>query len=130
MTKHEKGNLKKISQNTWASDMDPEQLLNTLARSLSESHEVLYVDRKNLTILTNWDKFLIQDKLFRNKIHIILFPVRENYTEVVIRNDVEYHSAVQYEKDHTIDIWIPTQDITKDVQTLYTKSKQALHENY
>ena len=120
--------LTRIDKNTWASNLAPHELLAVMARQVSEKYEVLSVDRKNLVVATNWDKFLIRNRLFRNRLHIILFPIKKNYTEIVLRNEVEYHSEVRYTKDKAFDVWVPTQDVTKELYNIFKVTKHALSE--
>jgi hypothetical protein len=88
-----------------------------MSRIISQSYIISAVDRKNMNIQTEWDKFFIDGRLFRNRINITVFPVGNRMTEVVIKNAVEYYSG-SVEKQEQNMAWLPSPDLTDEVNRL------------
>jgi hypothetical protein len=120
--------LKQVDDHTWVSNLPPYELFSLLSRHISKKYEILSLNKKSLTLSTNWDKFVIKGRLFRNKLNITLFPYDRNYTEIVIKNEVEYHSEVKYSAAKSYDVWLPTTDITSELKELFILTKKAVND--
>lgn len=108
--------LTKVDGNVWRSSVDAVQLFNMLSRLLSQNYLLTSVDRKSLTLSTDWDKFFIEGRLFRNRLSISVFPVGHRQTEVVLKNSVEYFSGnPNNPQEMTLANWLPSPDITDEV---------------
>ena len=81
-----------------------------------------------MTLQTDWDKFFIDGRLFRNRIHVSVFPVGPKQTEVVIRNSLEYFSGVSESVADTGSEghWLPSPDITNEVANLVKNTRIQL----
>ena len=108
--------LTNIDGNIWRSGMEPVALFNMASRLLAQRYLISNVDRRSLTISTDWDKFFIEGRLFRNRLSVAVFPVGSRQTEVVIKNIVEYYSGSPNgtEASQVVN-WYPTPDITDEL---------------
>lgn len=109
--------LMNIDGNIWRSGMEPVALFNMVSRLLAQRYLIQNVDRRSLTISTDWDKFFIEGRLFRNRLSVSVFPVGLRQTEVVIKNSVEYYSGSPNapEANNSVVNWYPTPDITDEL---------------
>ncbi len=109
--------LTNIDGNIWRSGMEPVALFNMISRLLAQRYLISNVDRRSLTIATDWDKFFIEGRLFRNRLSISVFPVGLRQTEVVIKNTVEYYSGSPNGGEAATSVvnWYPTPDITDEL---------------
>lgn len=109
--------LTNIDGNIWRSGMEPVALFNMISRLLAQRYLIQNVDRRSLTISTDWDKFFIEGRLFRNRLSVSVFPVGLRQTEVVIKNSVEYYSGSPNAADSNNSVvnWYPTPDITDEL---------------
>jgi len=110
-------NLTHIEGNTWRTSFHPNMVFGIMARILSQTYIVSSADRKNLNLQTDWDKFFIDGRLFRNRLSVIVFPVGERQTEVVIKNMVEYYTGNPSKQEENA-AWLPSPDITDEVYKL------------
>jgi hypothetical protein len=77
------------------------------------------VDRRNLSLQTDWDKFFIDGRLFRNRFVVSVFPIGPRQTEVLIRNNLEYFSGAAGQSGSQADgDWLPSPDVTDEVAKL------------
>lgn len=115
--------LIRISDSTYRSHLPPLLVYNMVAKQLSKNYILSSADRKNLSITTDWDKFFIEDRLFRNRMSVTVFPVANRMTEVVIKNNVEYFSG-QVHDSSTDNSWLPSPDVTDEVQRLVSNTNR------
>ena len=109
--------LNRIEGNTWRTAANPAVVYGIMSRLLSQSYIIASVDRKNLNIQTDWDKFFINGRLFRNRMSVTVFPVGSRQTEVVIKNAVEYYTGSMAKEDENT-AWLPSPDLTDEVKKL------------
>jgi hypothetical protein len=123
--------LTRIEGNTWRTLAHPAIIFRIMFRLLSQNYVITSLDKKNFTLQTDWDKFFIDGRLFRNRMSVMVFPVGSRQTEVVVKNIVEYFAG-NSTKDEII-TWLPTPDITDEIQKLVeqTNKQTALvtHQN-
>ncbi|MES2615402.1 MAG: hypothetical protein V4591_08305 [Bdellovibrionota bacterium] len=126
--------LSRIEGNTWRTAANPVVVYGIIARLLSQSYIISSVDRKNFNIQTDWDKFFIDGRLFRNRMSVTVFPVGKSQTEVVIKNSVEYYTGTLAKQEENM-AWLPSPDLTDEVnklventdrQTAFAYSQQGL----
>lgn len=85
-----------------------------LLRQLSSNYILLSSDPRAMSVQTDWDKFFLGGRLFRNRLSVTLFQVSGGESEVLVNNKVEYFRSPD-ERTGTEDAdWIPTQDITNE----------------
>ena len=114
-----RSDLVKIEGNTWRTAVPATRVFSLIGRALSQTYLVSRVDRRNLTVQTEWDKFFIDGRLFRNRVVVSVFPVGPRQTEVVIRNNLEYFSGTPGRpEDMSESAWLPSPDITDEVVRL------------
>ncbi|KAB8033776.1 hypothetical protein [Fluviispira multicolorata] len=111
-------NLTHIEGNTWRTAAHPALVFSIMARLLSQNYIISSVDRKNFNLQTDWDKFFIDGRLFRNRISIMVFPVGPRQTEVIAKNIVEYYSGNPNSKLEENTAWLPSPDITDEISKL------------
>lgn len=113
------GELVKVEGNTWRTALPATRVFSLLGRSLSQNYILSRVDRRNLSLQTDWDKFFIDGRLFRNRFVVSVFPVGPRQTEVLIRNTLEYFSGAAGQPGSQTDgDWLPSPDITDEVAKL------------
>lgn len=110
--------LNKIDGNTWRTSAHPAMVFGIMARILSQAYIINSVDRKNFNLQTDWDKFFIDGRLFRNRMSVMVFPVGPRLTEVVVKNIVEYYTGNPNNKLEENSAWLPSPDLTNEVQKL------------
>jgi|GEM_PF-647461 len=121
------GELQKVEGNTWRTSVPATRLFSLLGRSLSHNYLLSRVDRRNLTVHTEWDKFFIDGRLFRNRLIVSVFPVSARQSEVVIRNNLEYFSGSPGKsEDMGESAWLPSPDITDEVTRLVDSVNQQI----
>lgn len=119
--------FKQVSSSAWRCKVPADQLFPLVARHLSGSYILAKTDAGSRTIVTEWDKFFIGSRLFRNKISINLFPVSPLETELLIMNKLEYFQQNSERQAFGESDWIPTQDITNERAQLVESLSQQLH---
>ncbi len=109
--------LVNVEGNTWRTTAPATRVFSLAGRALSQTYVLSRVDRRNLTLQTDWDKFFIDGRLFRNRLVVTVFPVGPRQTEVVIRNALEYQGAVAgRDTEASEGAWLPSPDITDEVE--------------
>lgn len=106
-----------VNGNTWRTQAPPDMVYGIMARLLSQSYIMSGADRKNFTLQTDWDKFFIEGRLFRNRMSVMVFPVGPRQTEIVIKNTVEYYTGGAGQKEEG-ELWLPSPDVTDEVVKL------------
>lgn len=110
--------LTHIEGNTWRTSAHPAMVFGIMSRIISQSYIISALDRKNFNLQTDWDKFFIDGRLFRNRISVMVFPVSPRQTEVVVKNIVEYYTGGQSTKPEENTAWLPSPDITDEINKL------------
>lgn len=110
--------LAQIDGNTWRTSAHPAMVFGIMSRLLSQSYIISSMDRKNFNIQTDWDKFFIDGRLFRNRISIMVFPVGPRQTEVIVKNIVEYFTGSPNAMKDDNNTWLPSPDITDEIKKL------------
>jgi hypothetical protein len=105
----------KVENNVWRTSLSAQQAYQAVSRVIAQNYIIAQTDRSQLTISTEWDKFFIDGRLFRNRVNASVFPVSSRATEIVIRNSVEYYAADNKSSDIREANWFPTPDITDEV---------------
>ena len=106
----------KVEGNVWRTAMDPRLVYQMTTRALSRSYIINSADKRNLSISTDWDKFFVEGRLFRNRMNVTVFSIGTRQTEIIIKNTVEYYSgSPQNPIDVTASQWLPSPDITDEV---------------
>ncbi len=119
--------FKQITPTAWRTRVPAVQLFPLIVRSLSESYIVRKSDNRIMTVQTDWDKFFLGGRLFRNRLSVSLFQVSRQEAELVINNKVEYFQQESENKAFGESDWIPTQDITNEKEQLITSLSHVLH---
>ncbi len=109
--------VQKVDAQTWRIASHSGEVFDDILKTLSQQYIVQQVDKKNLSIVTDWDKFSVRGKMFRNRMSFRLFH-RISFTEVIIKNQVE---QLQELGPNQI-TWVPTPDITTEVQRVLNQS--------
>jgi hypothetical protein len=126
--------LTRIEGNTWRTAANPVVVYGIMSRLLAQTYIISSADRKNMNVQTDWDKFFIDGRLFRNRISVTVFPVGSRQTEVVIKNSVEYYAGTLAKQEENT-AWLPSPDLTDEVtklvestdkQTTYAYSQQFM----
>jgi hypothetical protein len=109
--------MPKVGENAWRTSVPAKVVFQNLSRILAQNYVLANVNRKQMTAATEWDKFLIDGRMFRNRVSVSVFPVTSRSTEVVVHNAVEYYEG---DAAHTLkdSQWIPTGDVTNEVQRI------------
>ena len=108
-----------VEGNKYRTTLQAKHVFQAVLRSLSQSYLLERVDKRNMTLNTDWDKFFIEGRLFRNRFIVSVFAIGPKRTEVSIRNHLEYfsgnagNSSLQHEG-----AWLPSPDITDEVTRL------------
>lgn len=121
-----------VKDNTWRTRVPALVLFPLVVRHLSESYIVSSTNPATFSVQTDWDKFFIGGRLFRNRMNISMFQVSPSMTEIVINNKVEYFQSANEQANYGDSDWIPTQDITNEKTSLIenlSQSLQAIHFN-
>jgi hypothetical protein len=120
--------LTQVSGNVWRSSVSASRVFSVVSRLLAQSYVLSRIDNKNLSVQTDWDKFFIDGRLFRNRVHVSVFAIGARQTEVVVRNNLEYFSGTNDKStDSTGDgQWLPSPDITNEVATLIKGTRLQL----
>ena len=130
--------LAHIEGNTWRTQAHPAMVFGIMSRLLSQNYIIASMDRKNYNLQTDWDKFFIDGRLFRNRISIMVFPVGPRQTEVIVKNIVEYYTGSPNNKLEENTAWLPSPDITDEIsklventnrQTALTQSQFMMRQN-
>ncbi len=123
--------LSHVEGNTWRTSAHPAMVFGIMSRLLSQNYIINSMDRKNFNIQTDWDKFFIDGRLFRNRISIMVFPVGPRQTEVVVKNIVEYYTGNPNNKLEENSAGLPSPDITDEINKLVenTNRQTALSQN-
>ena len=109
--------LRKVDGNIWRTGLEPPGVYQMVAKLVSQNYVIAAADRRNFTLSTDWDKFFIEGRLFRNRLSVSVFPVGIRRTDVVIRNVVEYFDGRTNRTDEDIATgsWLPSPDLTDEV---------------
>lgn len=111
--------LFKIEGNVWRTSLSAAQTFSMLARVISQNYILAHTDKRNLNLQSDWDKFFIDGRLFRNRISVSVFPVGPRQTEVVVKNSLEYYSGQHGQGDVAgAHAWLPSPDITDEVSRI------------
>lgn len=108
--------FQKVAQGVWRTPLPASEVFQVCAKLLS-THYILERADDEKFLLTQWDKFYIQGRLFRNKMSVSIFPINVRETEIVVKNNVEYHAPEMMAKSVSEEYqWLPTQDITDEIK--------------
>lgn len=110
--------LSHIEGNTWRTQAHPALVFGIISRILSQNYIINSMDRRNFNLQTDWDKFFIDGRLFRNRINVMIFPVGPRQTEVVLKNVVEYYTGSPASKMEDNSSWLPSPDLTDEINKL------------
>jgi hypothetical protein len=116
-----------INHNTWRTRIPASSLYPIVLRHLSESYVIRTNDPRNMSIQTDWDKFFIGGRLFRNRLNISLFHLAGLDCEMIINNKVEYFQASEESSAYGESDWIPTQDVTNEKKQLVESLTRIFH---
>jgi len=108
--------FQKVTHGVWRTPLPASEVFQVCAKLLS-THYILDKANDEKYLLTQWDKFYLQGRLFRNKMSVSIFPINVRETEIVIKNYVEYHAPEMVAKTVAEEYqWLPTQDITDEIK--------------
>jgi hypothetical protein len=119
--------FKQVAPSAWRCKVPADQLFALVARHLSGSYILAQTDSGSRTIVTEWDKFFIGSRLFRNKISVNLFAVSPFETELLVMNKLEYFQQSSERQAYGESDWFPTQDITNERAQLIESLSSLLH---
>ena len=119
--------FKQINASTWRTRIRANVLYPLIVRHLSESYILKTSDSRAMNIQTDWDKFFIGGRLFRNRLSVSLFQLSAQDTELVVNNKVEYFQQPDEAAAYGESDWIPTQDITNEKSSLIEGLGKILH---
>ncbi|MBM3381499.1 MAG: hypothetical protein FJY29_03565 [Betaproteobacteria bacterium] len=119
--------FQRLDKNTWRVATTAPQLFQTVAKILSQSYIISRADRQTLSMSTEWDKFFIDGRLFRNRISINVFPYNQRASDLVIKNNIEYYTQTAQKVDENDPTqWLPTQDVTDELERILDKTQKQL----
>lgn len=105
----------------------PAQAFQLVNRVLAQNYIIARSDPTGLTVATEWDKFFIDGRLFRNRLHIALFSLAGKQTEIVVRNFVEYYASDRPQAAAMEESgWLPCPDITDEVKQVMGRLSQQV----
>lgn len=119
--------FKAITESVWRTRIPARDLYPLLQRTVSQSYIIRHQDPRSLSIQTEWDKFFIGGRLFRNRMSLNLFQVGPGLIELVVNNKVEYFRDAGHDASGQENSWIPTQDITNEKQKLIENLNTSLN---
>jgi hypothetical protein len=120
-------NFQKTDENSWSTSLSAVETFSVFSKIIAKSYIISSIDRKNLSINTDWDKFFIDGRLFRNRLSVSVFPVDMRNTEVVIKNTLEY--LAKEENNQQNQVWLPCPDITDEVKRIVQSATLASTKN-
>ena len=121
--------FRQISDSSWRTWMPAATIYPLLLRQLSSNYIILSSDPRALSVQTDWDKFFLGGRLFRNRLSVTLFQVSGGESEVLVNNKVEYFRSPDERTGADDADWIPTQDVTNEKADLIeslTRIAQAM----
>lgn len=119
--------FQRLDKNTWRVATTAGHLFQTIARILSQTYIIAQADRHALSLSTDWDKFFIDGRLFRNRISINVFPHSARSADLIIKNNIEYYvQNAQKIDENSPTQWLPTQDVTDEVDRVLEKTQTQL----
>lgn len=119
--------FQRLDRNTWRVATHAAHLFQTVSRILSQTYIISKADRQTLSLSTEWDKFFIDGRLFRNRISINVFPFNQRSADLVIKNNIEYYTqTAQKIDDNDPTQWLPTQDITDELDRILEKTQKQI----
>ena len=119
--------FQRLDRNTWRVAASAAQLFQTIARVLSHTYIIAQTDRHALSLSTDWDKFFIDGRLFRNRISINVFPHSPRSADLVIKNNIEYYAQSSQKIDENNPTqWLPTHDVTDELDRVLEKTQNQL----
>lgn len=122
--------FQRLDKNTWRIAASAQRLFQTVAKILSQTYIVAKADRQTLSMSTEWDKFFIDGRLFRNRISIHVFPFNQRTADLVIKNNIEYYTQTAQKIDEDSPTqWLPTQDVTDELDRILEKTQKQLVAN-
>ncbi|MFZ9519949.1 MAG: hypothetical protein ACO3A4_05670 [Silvanigrellaceae bacterium] len=122
--------FQRLDRNTWRVASPAGQLFQTVARILSQTYIISQADRHALSLSTDWDKFFIDGRLFRNRISVNVFPLSPRSADLVIKNSIEYYAQNGRNlEDNNPTQWLPTQDVTDELDRVLEKTQNQLLAN-
>lgn len=122
--------FQRLDKNTWRIAASAPHIFQTVARILSQTYILSKADRKTFSLSTEWDKFFIDGRLFRNRVSINVFPLNQKFADLVIKNNIEYYTQSNAKVDtNSPDQWLPSQDITNELERILDKTQKQLMAN-
>lgn len=119
--------FQRLDKNTWRIAASAPLVFQTVARILSQTYILSQTDRRSFSLSTEWDKFFIDGRLFRNRVSINVFPLNSKFADLVIKNSIEYYTQNNAKLDtNSPDQWLPTQDITNEMDRILEKTQKQL----
>ena len=119
--------FQRLDKNTWRIAASAPLVFQTVARILSQTYILSQTDRRTFSMSTEWDKFFIDGRLFRNRVSINVFPLNSKFADLVIKNSIEYYTQNNAKLDtNSPDQWLPTQDITNEMDRILDKTQKQL----
>lgn len=119
--------FQRLDKNTWRIAASAPIVFQTVARILSQTYILSQTDRRSFSLSTEWDKFFIDGRLFRNRVSINVFPLNSKFADLVIKNSIEYYTQNNAKLDtNSPDQWLPTQDITNEMERILEKTQKQL----
>lgn len=119
--------FQRLDKNTWRVATNATHLFQTLARVLSQGYIISKADRQSLSLSTEWDKFFIDGRLFRNRISINIFPFNQRSADLILKNNIEYYTQTAQKIDESDPTqWLPTQDVTDELDKILEKTQKQL----
>lgn len=119
--------FQRLDKNTWRIAASAPTVFQTVARILSQTYILSQTDRRSFSLSTEWDKFFIDGRLFRNRVSINVFPLNSKFADLVIKNSIEYYTQNNAKLDtNSPDQWLPTQDITNEMERILEKTQKQL----
>lgn len=119
--------FQRLDKNTWRVAASAPQLFQTVAKILSQTYIISKADRQTLSMSTEWDKFFIDGRLFRNRVSINVFPFNPRASDLVIKNNIEYYTQTAQKVDENDPTqWLPTHDVTDELERILDKTQKQL----
>lgn len=106
-----------IDDQTYRFKADKGDLWDSLLSVLLKNYNLNIVDRSSGVITTEWDKFVLNDNYYRNKLSIRVQPISHNLSQITVHNAVEQLQRSEVGSGFT-NLWLPVKDEAQETSRI------------